>query len=47
MFKKILIAEDHEIINLSVQNTVKELQIPIADHVFYCDDALKSKEKHP
>lgn len=45
MFKKILIAEDYEIINLSVQNTVKELQIPIADHVFYCDDALEKVKK--
>ena len=34
MFKKILIAEDHEVINLSIQQTVKELEIPIVNHVF-------------
>lgn len=45
MFKKILIAEDHEAINLSVQRTVKELQIPVADQVFYCDDALEKVKK--
>ncbi|MBD8082120.1 response regulator [Chryseobacterium caseinilyticum] len=45
MFKKILIAEDHEVINLSVQRTVKELEIPVADQVFYCDDALEKVKK--
>lgn len=45
MFKKILIAEDHEVINLSIQQTVKELEIPIVDHVFYCDDALEKVKK--
>ncbi|WP_262148351.1 response regulator [Chryseobacterium foetidum] len=45
MFKKILIAEDHEVINLSVQRTVKELEIPTVDQVFYCDDALEKVKK--
>ncbi|WP_241493139.1 hypothetical protein [Chryseobacterium sp. Leaf404] len=45
MFKKILIAEDHEVINLSVQRTVKEIEIPLVDHVFYCDDALEKVKK--
>lgn len=40
MFKKVLIAEDHEIQNLSVQRTVENLKIPIVDYVYYCDDAL-------
>lgn len=40
MIKRILIAEDHESANISVQKTVEELQISQADHVFYCDDAL-------
>lgn len=45
MFRKILIAEDHEVINLSVQRTVKELEIPTVDQVFYCDDALEKVKK--
>lgn len=40
MIKSILIAEDHESANISVQKTVEELHISRADHVFYCDDAL-------
>lgn len=40
MIKRILIAEDHESANISVQKTVEELQISQADHAFYCDDAL-------
>lgn len=40
MIDKVLIAEDHEIANLSVQKTMEELQIPQIDHVYYCDDAL-------
>jgi DNA-binding NarL/FixJ family response regulator len=45
MFKKILIAEDHEVLNFSVQRTVQELNIPVVDHVFYCDDALEKVKK--
>lgn len=40
MFEKILIAEDHESDNLSVQRAVEELQIRDKDQVYYCDDAL-------
>ena len=40
MFKKVLIAEDHEIQNLSLQRTLHDLNIPIVDYVHYCDDAL-------
>jgi DNA-binding NarL/FixJ family response regulator len=41
MFKKVLIAEDHEVRNLGVVNTLTELQIPHFDFVNYCDDALQ------
>ncbi len=40
MFKKILIAEDHEIANISVQKTLEALGIGEARYVYYCDDAL-------
>ncbi|WP_326981623.1 response regulator [Chryseobacterium sp. MYb264] len=45
MFKKILIAEDHESISISVQKTLEELNIPTVDHVYYCDDALAKIQK--
>ncbi|MEO7482111.1 MAG: response regulator [Ferruginibacter sp.] len=41
MIDKVIIAEDHEIANLSVQKTLEELRIPQIDHVYYCDDALQ------
>lgn len=40
MFKKVIIAEDHEIRNLGVINTLNELQIEEFEFVTYCDDAL-------
>lgn len=40
MFKKVLIAEDHEIANISVRKTLEELGIAEAKYVYYCDDAL-------
>lgn len=40
MFKKILIAEDHEVRNLGVINTLKELNIQDFEFVSYCDDAI-------
>ncbi|MCX8533237.1 response regulator [Chryseobacterium luquanense] len=45
MFKKILISEDHESINISVQKTLEELNITNFDYVYYCDDALAKAEK--
>lgn len=45
MFKKILIAEDHEMGSLSVQKTLEELNIPKVDYVYYCDDALAKVQK--
>lgn len=41
MIDKVLIAEDHETANLSVQKTMGELNIREIDHAFYCDDALQ------
>jgi two-component system capsular synthesis response regulator RcsB len=40
MIDKVIIAEDHESSNLSVQKIMEELQIHHSDYVFYCDDAL-------
>ena len=40
MFKKVLIAEDHEITNISVRKTLEELGVADARYVYYCDDAL-------
>lgn len=40
MIEKVIIAEDQESANLSVQKTVEEMRIKHIDHVFYCDDAL-------
>lgn len=41
MFKKVLIAEDHEVRNLGVVNTLTDLHIPNFDFVSYCDEALQ------
>lgn len=45
MFKKVLIAEDHESSNFSVQNVLKELQISDVDYFYYCDDAYSALKK--
>jgi DNA-binding NarL/FixJ family response regulator len=39
MFHKIIIAEDHQSANLSVQKTLSDLQIHQTQHTSYCDDA--------
>lgn len=41
MFKKILIAEDHEIRNLGVIKTLQELKISDYEFVSYCDEAFE------
>lgn len=41
MIKKVLIAEDQESANLSVQKTLELLNITDVDYVYYCDDALQ------
>ena len=40
MFKKILVAEDFDTINIAVAKTLEELSVPAVDHAKYCDDAL-------
>ncbi len=40
MIDKVIIDEDQESSNLSVQKTMEELQIRQTDYVYYCDDAL-------
>lgn len=40
MFKKVLIVEDHEIVNISIQRTLAEVGIQNVKYVYYCDDAL-------
>lgn len=45
MFDKIIIAEDHESLNISVQKIVNELRIPNYEYVYYCDDALARLKK--
>lgn len=45
MFRKILIAEDHESANLSVQKTLEDYPASATDFAYYCDDALDRIEK--
>lgn len=40
MFKKVLIAEDIDSINIAVIQTLNELGVTQIDHVKYCDDAI-------
>ncbi|WP_407428856.1 response regulator [Arcticibacter sp.] len=47
MLKNILIAEDHQSINISVQKTLSDLGATNVAHVYYCDDALKMIRKSP
>jgi len=45
MIKKVLIAEDHESANISVQKTLEEVGVAYPDYVYYCDDALIRVQK--
>ena len=40
MITKVLIAEDHESANISIQKTLEDLSIINIEYVYYCDDAL-------
>lgn len=40
MFKRVLIVEDHESANISVQKTLADLGITLTEYTYYCDDAL-------
>jgi DNA-binding NarL/FixJ family response regulator len=44
MIQKVLIVEDHETVNISLQKTLGELGIDDTDVVYYCDDALQKVE---
>lgn len=47
MFKKVLIAEDIDSINIAVKQTLSELGISEIEYVKYCDDALlRIKKAH-
>ena len=41
MIDKVIIAEDHESANLSLQRTMEDFRVQHVDHAYYCDDALK------
>jgi len=47
MFQKVLIVEDHQSANYSMQRTLEDLSIPndIRNSVYYCDDALARIKK--
>ena len=40
MFNSVLIAEDHQIANHSLQKSIRELGITDVDYAYYCDHAL-------
>src|SRR5687767_4290346 len=40
MINSVLIAEDHQSANISIQKTLEDLRVPHTDYVYYCDDAL-------
>jgi two-component system capsular synthesis response regulator RcsB len=46
MFNKVLIAEDHESANISVQKTISDLGIVDHTYTYYCDDALMHIKKN-
>lgn len=41
MIKKVLIAEDHESANISVQKTLEDMGITDFQHAYYCDEAFE------
>jgi DNA-binding NarL/FixJ family response regulator len=45
MIRKVLIAEDQENANISLQKTLQELKIAEPDYTFHCDDALLKIKK--
>jgi len=45
MFKKVLIAEDHESTSISVRKTLADLGIEKTEYTYYCDDALMQIQK--
>lgn len=45
MIKKVIIAEDYESYNISVQKTLEEIGVENPDYVYYCDDAIQRIKK--
>ena len=45
MFKRLLIAEDHESTSISVRKTLEDFGITNAEYSYYCDDALLRIQK--
>lgn len=45
MFEKVLIAEDHQTNSRAVAKTIQDLDIPVFDYVYYCDDAYTRIKK--
>ncbi|RZJ90606.1 MAG: response regulator transcription factor [Chryseobacterium sp.] len=45
MFKKVIIAEDHEMTSISVTKTLTDLGITDTQYTYYCDDALMLLQK--
>jgi len=45
MFKKVLIAEDHESTNISVRKTLDDLGVSEKDYRYYCDEAFAVLQK--
>ncbi|PBJ13593.1 response regulator transcription factor [Flavobacterium sp. ACN6] len=45
MFKKVLVAEDLDSISIAVIQVLEELNIPVIDHVKYCDEGLLKVKK--
>jgi len=45
MFKRVLIAEDHESASISVRKTLEDLGITDTEYTYYCDDALTQIRK--
>jgi DNA-binding NarL/FixJ family response regulator len=41
MFKKVLVVEDQEVVNLGITQTLEGLSIPHFEFVTYCDEALQ------
>ncbi|QLC67763.1 response regulator [Flavobacterium sp. LPB0248] len=45
MFKKVLVAEDLDSISIAVVQVLEELQVPVINHVKYCDEGLLKIKK--
>ncbi|WP_231427838.1 MULTISPECIES: response regulator [Pedobacter] len=45
MFKRVLIAEDHESTSISVRKTLEDLGITKTEYTYYCDDAFTQIQK--